>query len=464
MRKLMVVCIAALFVVGLVASAEAAVQNVKVSGGITARGIVHEDYDLDANDDSTAPGTDGTDAHYMSTTTVQVDADLTDNVSAQIQLLNQRDWDGVEPANGTATGADSDVLLNLANVSLKEFLYAPLTLVIGRQNLQYGDGFIVGPGLLRNTNVTLAAGEYSAANSFDAIRAILDCDPWTVDLVISKMDENNSLATAAQTQDDVDLWGLNVGYDFNNDWNAEAEAYLFRKRDDVNAISFTEAVGTHTYEERELYTLGFRGSIAPIENLSLRGEGAYQFGEYRDTAITAGEASIYNQDRDASAWAFDVSGKYSFADVQYTPSLAVGYVYKSGESATASGDVEQWDSFYTGKFYGAIRDFFGSVYQTADANDTSGTTNSNIFWVQGTAAPLEDVTLSAKYLHYWFDEKPVAGRDDEVGDEVVTQAVYNYTEDVTLDLVGAWFLPGSYYQNGQDDTATSVVGSVSVAF
>ena len=94
MRKLMIVCVAALFVVGLVASAEAAVQNVKVSGGITARGIVHDDFDLDANDDITAgsPGSDGTDSHYMSTVKVNVDADLTDNVSAQIQLLNQRDW------------------------------------------------------------------------------------------------------------------------------------------------------------------------------------------------------------------------------------------------------------------------------------------------------------------------------------------------------------------------------------
>jgi len=52
--------------------------------------------------------------------------------------------------------------------------------------------------------------------------------------------------------------------------------------------------------------------------------------------------------------------------------------------------------------------------------------------------------------------------------------IYDYTEDVQLELTGAWFIPGRYYDGATElsviddqrsnDLATVVTGSVRVAF
>ena len=96
----------------------------------------------------------------MSTVETQIDADLTDNVSAVIRLVNQRDWNiyaksiipgttalGINGRAGSGYTEDDDafdLILDLAYVELKEFLYSPLTLKIGRQDLWFGKGLIVG--------------------------------------------------------------------------------------------------------------------------------------------------------------------------------------------------------------------------------------------------------------------------------------------------------------------------------
>jgi len=81
----------------------------------------------------------------------------------------------------------------LANVTLKELFYSPLTVKLGRQNLWYGRGMIVGSRILAgdvDPDNNLGSDEFSQNNGFDAVRAILDFNPVTVDLLYSKVDEN----------------------------------------------------------------------------------------------------------------------------------------------------------------------------------------------------------------------------------------------------------------------------------
>ena len=126
-------CILAL-AVGLVLPVYAEVQNVKVSGDITERGFYRSEYTT-LDDDA---GTDSSDAFYTSTVRLRVDADLTDNVSTTVRLLNERNWDSV----GIAGTENIDI--DLAYVTFREFLYAPLTATAGRQLLRYGSGLVVG--------------------------------------------------------------------------------------------------------------------------------------------------------------------------------------------------------------------------------------------------------------------------------------------------------------------------------
>ncbi|MCM8760786.1 MAG: hypothetical protein NC933_01415 [Candidatus Omnitrophica bacterium] len=292
----------------LTASVYAETQSVKVSGDLTIRGLMRDNYDLRYVTNSTEtiggvvtsfaqdgggltgvgtyPGANQ--AWWMSQTEVQVDAELTDCVSACVRIANERDWNVQNKVivnqntalwpNGFGGWATPDgdaeefeIELDLAYVTLKNFIYQPLTVTIGRQDLWFGKGFIVGSNQLYNnwlrSNQMLNAPEYTLNTAFDAFKAVLDYDPWTITGVYAAI-----LTNSIAWDDGVSLWGINVGYKFDC-YKAEAEAYWFAKIDN-SVETYRGARGSQTH------TIGARGSMDPIENLTVSGELALQFGNY----------------------------------------------------------------------------------------------------------------------------------------------------------------------------------------
>ncbi len=496
MRRLILVGLLA-FAVALTGTAYAEVQNIKVSGDIGMAGISHNNYDLkEKNRNFSHEGTGGPDNvsnddsenFFLSTVHLQVDADLTDNVSTSVRLINQRKWDA-------QTAAFDNVNLDNAYVTLKEFLYSPLTIVAGRQNLIYGNQFIVGNGRLADpegvfpstatTGAQATGREFSAYNSFDAIRAILDFAPLTIEAFVAKNNE-----TGVPTNDE-DLYGLVVNYKLDR-WDAEIEPYWFFLNDESGARTVTvndsvlSSNAARAYEVNRVHTVGLRAAASPVENLKLSAEGAHQFGELIDTG-PAGALVDYSE-RDRDAWAASVYANYTWAKVPWTPSTGVGWVFFSGEEpanergTTGTGvtnqhdDFNAWDSIYRGSFTTYIQDFLGgqdapaNLYTTLDRNDTGGATNRNHLYFDVSAKPMQDVTLWARLIHSWFDEAPRPGRDKEVGNELDVKALYDYTEDVQLSAWGGWFLPGDYYDGEvnsalrSDDLAWTAGAGASVRF
>src|ERR1700733_4689209 len=113
MKKLLV---AALMVV-LASPAFAAIQNVKVSGDITSTFVDRNTFDLgltglvNTNDGGTActPGTNCSEPVglkkqnvFITQTRLRVDADLSDNVSTTVGLINERAWNAEQ--NGATPG------------------------------------------------------------------------------------------------------------------------------------------------------------------------------------------------------------------------------------------------------------------------------------------------------------------------------------------------------------------------
>lgn len=450
----------------------AAVQNVKVSGDIDAKAIYQEDFDLKS--ESASAGTTSNaddDGFFLSTARVRIDADLTDNVSTTVRFLNQRKWD----TDGAATG---DIELNLGYVTLKELLYSPLTVTIGRQDITVGRGFIIGAGLLQDPNSVFtgtgntAGRQFSAFNSYDAIKAVLEYEPLTISTYVIKINETGT------TQNDNDIYGVNIGYK-PGQADAEIEGYWFFKRDESfsDTLGLSGGVGTRTYEQNRVHTFGIRGSAVPVGGLTLLGEVAFQTGKLIDnTGPFDGTTNGQPLERDREALAANVEGSYAFSNVAYSPSLGLGWTFYSGEEPGNSGDFDAWDSMTRGEFFTAIHDFLtgdqsaSGLYTTVDPDDTSATTNSHIFYVDGGVKPLEDLIVKLRYAHLRFDEAPVTGRSKQAGNEVDLQLFYNYTEDVQLWLLGGWFIPGDYY-DGQttassksNDTAAIAMASVKVAF
>ena len=467
MRAISVLAVAAF----IAAPAFAETQNVKVSGSIDAYAFNRDNYDLlDSNDAGVLPVTASvpgqshsgnqalrseSDNYFRTNTQIEVSADLTNNVSTVINLVNQRDWNGepvsTVPASVSQTNNEFDIELDLAYVQMKEIFYSPLTLTIGRQDVWFGRGLVIGNNNTAwDTQNTVQADEYSVSTAFDAVRATLDFNPWTIDFVYSKIDENSD-----NSEDDTDLYITNINYKFA-EYNAVAEGYYVEQNVGSTAL---------TTESSNTSTLGGRVQFDPISQITLGGELAWQGGK---TAATPGVP-----DRDRDAWMVDLFGTYRW-DNTWKPELTLEYVSFSGEDdlSATSGDFNGWNGLYRGKFWTAYGDFREFVYATADAVDQSATTNTNLFQVKGSLKPLEDLLLEGSFTYFWNDEdvhvtsgvQSSSTRSKDIGWEIDLQATYDYTEDVSFGILAGWFTPGDFYVSPGDETATDLVSSVKVSF
>ncbi|MBL7070522.1 MAG: hypothetical protein ISS27_03520, partial [Candidatus Omnitrophica bacterium] len=104
-RRLIILTLA--LVLGLSVAAYAEVQNVRVSGDITAMGVYRNNFDLTKNPVSGSAsdygGAYSDKRKYLATIArLRVDSDLTDNVSATVRLLNERAWNGDSMYGGYA--------------------------------------------------------------------------------------------------------------------------------------------------------------------------------------------------------------------------------------------------------------------------------------------------------------------------------------------------------------------------
>ncbi|NQT32058.1 MAG: alginate export family protein [Candidatus Omnitrophica bacterium] len=479
-----ILCVVALvFAFTTVAYAET--QSIKISGDITQRAFARGHYQLDTKggtDDGFGISTrsDDWDTFLQSTAEIQIDADLTDNVSGVIRLVNQRVWGEnlqvttnvtAESGLGKNSADDFSVVADLAYIELKEFLYSPLTLRIGRQDLWFGRGMIVGNSL-QNPTDSLYAPEYTAINSFDAIRATFDWDPWTLDVVVAKIQEHQ-----LRVADDVTLWGGNLGYVFDS-YNAEAEAYYWYQQDRLPQDAYTVSVAaptgisTNPYYGNDVHTFGLRGSMDPIEDWTVALEGAYQGGQYRDP--------VFFKERERSAWMLNafVECRTFQDDFAWKPVASLEYVFYSGNAVDKDGRYSGWDPMYRGRFITAIREFQNLYYPTRqDVQDgavasANGATNQHQIQGKIVVEPMDDVTCSAAYTYFWLDK--VAGgtvgtaggihTSKNIGSEVDLQVTWDYTEDVSFGLLSAWFVPGDHFESPNDHVATDVVGTVKLSF
>lgn len=345
MQKLLTLLCALAFVIAFAGVTFAEVQSIKVSGDIQTLGIYRDDYDL--NDSATGSNDDDR-GFVQSAVRVRVDADLTDNVGTTVRLLNERNWGGDNTAStavsqaqleteGLTTNNDTDIDLDLAYLTLKDFLYSPLTVTVGRQEIRWGNGFVLGdPDSNDDSEHTLIAPEYSRRKAFDAARAVLDFDPIVVDSFFAHLSEG-----ASGTNNDRDLMGLEASYAFS-ERSANVAAYFLAERNLVVDTASTTATGwvggsqeADTNTEvlgRKVMTAGLRGDIEPTTGLNLMAEGAWQFGDLSPS-------------RDLSGVAYQAGAAYTL-DHQWKPNFRGNFAFFSGEEqANADTQVDEYDGW-----------------------------------------------------------------------------------------------------------------------
>lgn len=446
MKKHLIIFLALALVAGLSFAAYAEVQNVKVSGDLTVYAVGRELY--------LKPEAYHADTSLSSIVRVRVDADLTDNVMATVRLLNERYWGNETDINGAAKTTNTGIDLDLAYATMKEFLYSPLTLTIGRQELRFGNAMIVG-----TSNPVSAAGittaspfsakdfDLSARKSFDAVKATLNYDPLVVDLIMAQVERDTR-----NYDDSTDLYGINANYALSK--KTDIEGYWFERRTGRKEASQNKADQTDV--------LGARVSTSVIDAITLQLEAAMETGKDTTTLATKGLAR--------KAWALEAAATYKIPKVRYTPVLTVLYGYFSGDRGKYSSSKTNtaWDPMYNDQVYGNI------------ANVLLTKSNLQLLGANLAIKPKQDITLSGEYYLYWFDK--VHSDTDTVtllydtqtgiktthkkfiGSELDLKAAYDYTEDVQFNLLGGLFFPGSGLDKANRDIAKEVIGSMKVSF
>jgi len=455
MSKRLIVVLTLLFVAGIACAAYAEVQNIKVSGDIIASGVARSRFGLKYS----VPDGDKSQlkqSFLMSQIRLRVDADLTDNVAATLRLINERVWNG---QNDSSSSGDSKIDLDLAYVTLKEFLYSPLSFVVGRQEIRFGNGLIMGNAKASNGSTNIPT-DLSERKAFDAIRATLNYDPLIIDLLYAKVRQETYNTTAdTSLKNDISLAGVNATYALNK--NANIVVYYYIKDDKYKNGDTTNSGG----KSDKVNTIGTLISGSPIENMTASFEAAYQFGRSNN--------SDENQKKH-DAWALQGMLDYTFAKMKTTPTVGASYTYLSGNKVAGEDTRNQgWDPmFYDQKLNNiayAILPF----------------TNMSVFNLKGSFKPLDDVTVSAVYGWYDVATKPTTGSTfnspfsydgstsgtlqytytgkRHLGDSIDLTATYDYTEDVQLGLTYGWFRPGEGIQEKEKD-ANQLIGSLKVVF
>jgi hypothetical protein len=425
MKKLMAVLLAAALVASVSSATLAAVQNVRLGGDIRTRAYYTKNlYSVDSE-------TDADDFYLRQRTRVSAEADLTDNVWAVATVEADGLWGDqvLNPDTGEKADNEWDVNVAEAYIQLSEIAYTPWTAKFGRQYLNYGRGFLI----------SSKEWEYK----FDTWRNILDFYPWTIDLFYSRLVESDRWGDGGVDKggDDEDLFGLNLNYQADY-WTMEG--YVFGVRD-----SFDDEYGDDISAP---VAVGFRFDASPVEAFDIWGEFAYQLGDYQ-TMWMADKESI-------RAYGFDVGAVYVF-DVTWEPAIAVSYTYGSGDKGDDLGNPNKkmFNPMFNYNYYG----YAYSPYLS----------NIGILNAQLSLLPSDAWTLVLDFYYYIQAEERAMvmgnpdmdnggvnattnGDDKDLGMELDVILEYDYTEDVALQLVGAWFKAGDAYEvpgngNNPDD-------------
>jgi hypothetical protein len=497
MKKLLV---AALFLV-LASPAFAAIQNVKVSGDITSTFLDRNDFDLGMTNGLTlttpTPATIGLKHQnvFITQTRVRIDADLSDNVSTTVGLINERAWD----AENNATAGDTNVQLYLASVTMRELLYSPLTVTVGRQVFNYGNGLIMGDGGVNNQasgNLLHIAQDLTERTSYDGVKAILDYKPLTIDMFYFKNQQNVVTGNPYADESSSDVYGINANYQLSDPWSTVAEGYMFSRIDGHNnfAAYYPQNVSTATTTIADkgdtLFVPGLRASTNPIKGLNVQGEVAWQLGNhpvYTNPVIYPG-VNARSERRDAMAAQFLAS--YSVPVLEkYKPTVNAGFTYVSGDRnaianqsnnpTTAAKSFSAWDPFNEAQGSGTI---YNTLFPLS---------NMYIYTLGASVSPLEDVTASFTWSGLWAAERyntqnplyilqpddsgtltyngqnylaPVTTNKKGLGNEYDVNLSYNYTEDVTFGVSLGWFAPGDAFSKNDRSTASQALADVAVKF
>jgi hypothetical protein len=388
-----------------------------------------------------------------------------DDVSLNARLAAEpREW--MEPSSsGTYRGqsgfeAKYGILDNL-NVQWKKPFDVPLNVIVGRQDIGLGDGWLVLDGtpgdgswttFLDAARVTLDLKEQHT--TVDAIGIIQSAKPdeWLPTMGPSTQAGSPAHYTLTdQNEKGAILWVANKSVP-----TANVDGYFIYKGDSrISGASYKFG------DNADIYTTGVRFSGLLKDHFKYSAEGAYQWGHKEDPALNlAGNNPRLSSGAQATGYrdinAFGVNSKVAYlVKDSLNNQVSFSYEYLSGDdNATGSDEMfdvlwgrwPRWSEYYAISFIPESR--------------SGQMANYHRFGPGWSFSPAKNLDFSASYYALFADQS-VATRAGVPtlfdggtfrGHFAQTVLKYKFSQHLSGHLWGELFFPGDYYASHQMGT------------
>ncbi len=432
MRKTVVVLMATMMV-GMTIPAFAELKDVKVGGSLRMRGNWYSEEDLDFEN-----GTSNDALFVEQRTTVNVLASLTDDVSAFIEIDNYDFWgddfrgldaDGVLtgvdglgasedssefpcrgciPGRGIqgVSGDDGSLALYQGYIEMKEVWSLPVSVRIGRQEIQLGSEFLIG------NNDT---GSSFRGLSFDSVTTSTPLGDFTLQTWYAKLVRNNN---PVRLESSGDIWFNGTSLSYAGFEGMTIDLYGIRYKASSNDVY--EALGIP--DSVQFYTAGLRfaGTKAHFD---WDIEGAYQFGD-------SGLADVPGVSSDeVSAIGATAKAGYTF-DVKMQPRIFLNGAYFSGDEENPA---------------------FNRLFSDHEYSEFIDSTDLSNVWLVGggVSAQLTESLGLTGAVNYFQVVEDFGASDDDLGFEFALYASYQYSEELSFNAGYSHFMAGDGVEDGQ---------------
>ncbi len=259
---------------------------------------------------------------------LNITAEFTQEIAAFIELDSFDVW-GENFRSDYLTGLDNraqnfnNVTINQAYIQAENIFGEPLRLRIGRQELLFGKGWLIGD----NSNHP----EFSCL-SFDAVRLSYAPRHFEFDAFWSKLVERSPI----KSNGDTDFSGIYARY--HPIESISIDAYWFWVRDaaerhDINSgilLGWIESWrGLNTYGTSHLHTLGLR-MYGAVNRFDYDVEAAFQLGDASAVGFLFKPFNYGDNRAKYNSWAVDLDVGYRF-DILWQPRINFGAGYFYGE-------------------------------------------------------------------------------------------------------------------------------------
>jgi hypothetical protein len=321
-----------------------------------------------------------------------MELDLTDQIAIQIQGTGQAINGDADNYNLIAHD-DLDFELDLANITYKNISGAPIAVTLGRQDLQFGDGFLIYDGYYDTVALWL-----TPITSFNAAKLTFNPAPFSFDLFYAEtmVDSQNFeavLVDGVGFAGDRNLWGLNSNLKTKNSGEWDLGVFFV---DDKSAInSNTVALSLRgTYETPTSPTFTLTGEIVS---------------EFGTTKAKNHALSTTTQNREAVGGHID--GTLSFNEAKFSPYLKGRYSHFPGDDPSTQVNEAFDPLFFKADEFGTWGGGDINSYNLSNTNERVVMTEVGLF-------PTETTMLRTQFYFFWLDKEVKAGSGKKWSEEI----------------------------------------------